>query len=113
MLWKSVLLLVAVFQIASALHFYTFPGETRCFYEELPKGTVVVGKFDAYVNTKGDEYDNNPNLKLAITVDVSILWLVLSSQNPHTNNVFRKHSIMIIELSHKRVQPVVTSHSQP
>ncbi|ODQ60248.1 hypothetical protein WICANDRAFT_31332 [Wickerhamomyces anomalus NRRL Y-366-8] len=68
-MWNPLLALVLIVQLASALHFYTVPGETRCFYEELTKGTVVIGKFDAYVNSRGDAYEAASNLKLAITVD--------------------------------------------
>ncbi|CAM9011520.1 unnamed protein product [Wickerhamomyces anomalus] len=71
-MWNPLLALVFIVQLASALHFYTVPGETRCFYEELTKGTVVIGKFDAYVNSKGDAYEAASNLKLAITVDVFV-----------------------------------------
>jgi len=71
MMWNPLLALVFIVQLATALHFYTTPSETKCFYEELPKGTVVIGKFDAYVNSRNNEYEAAPNLKLAITVDVS------------------------------------------
>lgn len=37
----SILLLVS--QVA-ALHFYLEGDQQRCFYEELPKGTLVVGE---------------------------------------------------------------------
>lgn len=71
-MWNPLIALIFVLQLASALHFYTAPGETRCFYEELPKGTVVIGKFDAYVNSRSGEFETASNLKLAITVDVSL-----------------------------------------
>lgn len=107
-MWNPLLALVFIVQLASALHFYTVPGETRCFYEELTKGTVVIGKFDAYVNSKGDAYEAASNLKLAITVDVCIdcrptMGVLLLT-------FIRKPLIMIIELSHKRVLQVVISH---
>jgi hypothetical protein len=38
----SILLLVS--QVA-ALHFYLEGDQQRCFYEELPKGTLVVGEY--------------------------------------------------------------------
>jgi hypothetical protein len=56
--------------LVSAIHFYAKPGETRCFYEEVTKNTVVVTHFDALVQTTR-EYESVPNLKLLITVDVS------------------------------------------
>ncbi|CCH43802.1 Transmembrane protein [Wickerhamomyces ciferrii] len=64
----SVIVLVLV-QLVSGLHFYTSPGDTRCFYEELPKDQVVIGKFDAYVNSRGNEFESDSRLKLSITVD--------------------------------------------
>lgn len=33
---------------ANALYFYVDGRQTRCFYEELPKDTLVVGKYLAY-----------------------------------------------------------------
>ncbi|KAH3687562.1 hypothetical protein WICPIJ_001463 [Wickerhamomyces pijperi] len=56
-------------KLTTALHFYANPGQTRCFYEELSKGTVVIGKFDSYINIGGDEYSKVTNLKLEVTVD--------------------------------------------
>lgn len=38
-------LLLLVSQVA-ALHFYLEGDQQRCFYEELPKGTLVVGEYE-------------------------------------------------------------------
>lgn len=67
---QLVLAVLSLLQLSLAIHFYTVPGETKCFYEELEKGTLVVGKFDAYAENNG-QYETSPALKLAITVDVS------------------------------------------
>ncbi|CDK25044.1 unnamed protein product [Kuraishia capsulata CBS 1993] len=56
--------------LAQALHFYVDTDETKCFYEELPKDTIAVGKFEAYeLDTSTREYVQVPNLKVEITVD--------------------------------------------
>jgi hypothetical protein len=67
-------------QFAHAIHFYTKPGESKCFYEELPKGAIVVAKLDSQVGVDG-KYDENPLLKLDITVDVSIFKEIKETAN--------------------------------
>ncbi|SGZ54638.1 CIC11C00000003649 [Sungouiella intermedia] len=53
-----------------ALHFYLKTGESRCFYEDLQAGTLVVGKLGAYeFDERQNDYFKNPNLKLQITID--------------------------------------------
>ncbi|CAI5756982.1 unnamed protein product [Candida verbasci] len=59
-----------LFQFTSALHFYVKTGETKCFYEELPEDTLLVGKIDAYeLNEQSHEYYKNHNLKVQITIE--------------------------------------------
>ncbi|AWU77261.1 uncharacterized protein C5L36_0C11670 [Pichia kudriavzevii] len=57
--------------LAHALHFYVNTDETKCFFEELPKDTIAVGKFAVYeFNDQFNDYvENNGNLKVEITVD--------------------------------------------
>lgn len=38
--------LLCLAKFSQALHFYLETGQTRCFLEELPKDTIVVGKFN-------------------------------------------------------------------
>lgn len=38
---------LAFAQSTSALYFYLGAGEKRCFIEEIPKDTIVVGAFDS------------------------------------------------------------------
>ncbi|EGW30879.1 uncharacterized protein SPAPADRAFT_62783 [Spathaspora passalidarum NRRL Y-27907] len=67
---QLILALFFVFQITQALHFYVKTGETKCFYEELMQDTLVVGKVAAYEKRENsDEYVQNHNLRVQITVD--------------------------------------------
>lgn len=55
---------------SSALFFYLSQNSPKCFYEELPQDTVVVGKYKAeefVPNTQ--KFVDQPNLKIQITVD--------------------------------------------
>ncbi|KAK6202426.1 uncharacterized protein RJT21DRAFT_118453 [Scheffersomyces amazonensis] len=62
-------------QLTNALHFYLNTGNTRCFFEELPEDTLVVGRIDAYENpnldhlSPDDVFVHNPLLRVQITVD--------------------------------------------
>ena len=42
----SALALLAVFSPSSALYFYVSEGTQRCFIEEVPADTLVVGKYE-------------------------------------------------------------------
>ncbi|CAX45375.1 ensosomal (Golgi, ER,...) cargo receptor, putative [Candida dubliniensis CD36] len=67
---KCIAALAMLLQLSNALHFYVKTGETKCFYEELPENTLVVGKIDAYEKQDhSNEYFKNPNLKVQITVE--------------------------------------------
>lgn len=58
--------------LAQALHFYASPGESRCFYEELPKNALVVAHFESTVKAGATgQYLASPDLKMTISVDVS------------------------------------------
>lgn len=61
---------LCLFASAQALHFYLRTGETRCFYEDLPSHTLVVGKVDAYeFDDHKNDYFKNSKLRLKISVD--------------------------------------------
>lgn len=49
---RSLIPFLAVLSVAHALFFYIDGSSTKCFFEELPKGTLVVG------NYHGEEYDD-------------------------------------------------------
>ncbi|RAK80702.1 emp24/gp25L/p24 family protein [Aspergillus fijiensis CBS 313.89] len=55
---------------ANALYFFMDGRQTKCFYEELPKDTLVVGTYStAVINEQSNTYIVDPNLKMLITVD--------------------------------------------
>ena len=65
---------------AQALYFFIDPESPKCFYEDLPKDTLVVGQFHA------KEWDENVNawqqhngLNIFISVDVSLELSVFPS----------------------------------
>lgn len=76
-------------QVTNALHFYLETGESRCFFEELPKDHLVVAKVEALEYDQSTKsFNKNKNLRLEFTVDVCIkltLRLLLPSVNPYTN----------------------------
>jgi hypothetical protein len=55
---------------AEGLHFYIDGASPMCFYEELPRDTLVVGQFKAEELQSGSYTENN-ELALLITVDES------------------------------------------
>lgn len=64
---------LVLLQVTNGLHFYLRTGETRCFFEELPQDSLVVGKIDASeYNEATNDYHKNQNLRVEITVDVCI-----------------------------------------
>ncbi|ODV80996.1 uncharacterized protein CANTADRAFT_25293 [Suhomyces tanzawaensis NRRL Y-17324] len=65
---KCLVLLFALANLSNALHFYLTTGETRCFFEDLPDNTLLVGRIDAY-EQDGNDYRKNRDLKVKITVD--------------------------------------------
>ncbi|EEP77064.1 conserved hypothetical protein [Uncinocarpus reesii 1704] len=72
--WLSTLFtLTAILMLATpshALYFYIFGREPKCFYEELPRGTLVVGTYKAEsYDDKSTTYISNPNLGITITVE--------------------------------------------
>ena len=81
-----------LFQVTNALHFYLETGQSRCFFEELPKDTLVVAKVQALEFDDGiNDFVKNRNLKLEFTVDVCILLAKFLSRT----NKFRKRLITI------------------
>ncbi len=55
---------------ASALYFYLEGPQKKCFFEELPKDTLVVGTYRAEEwNPDTTSYTDNPNTGIQITVE--------------------------------------------
>ncbi|KAL4964745.1 emp24/gp25L/p24 family protein [Aspergillus stella-maris] len=74
--WLSSALAVYAFLCLSipvhALYFYVDGRQTRCFYEELPKDTLVVGSYSTEVidqTSSTGTYAVDPSLTMLITVD--------------------------------------------
>ncbi|KAJ5438800.1 uncharacterized protein N7458_009798 [Penicillium daleae] len=69
----AVMALFSIFSLlvpANALYFYVDGRQTKCFYEDLPKDTLVAGKFSTEViNPNTNTYAIDHNLKVQITVD--------------------------------------------
>ncbi|ODQ81582.1 hypothetical protein BABINDRAFT_58067 [Babjeviella inositovora NRRL Y-12698] len=67
---RLLVVLLASIYVANALHFYLNTGESKCFFEDLPYGTFVVGKLNAEeVDPTTVEYSAPSYLKIAVTVD--------------------------------------------
>ncbi|KAK6459106.1 uncharacterized protein RJT20DRAFT_124270 [Scheffersomyces xylosifermentans] len=66
---KAVAVLLMLVQFSTALHFYLRTGDVRCFFEDLPENTLVVGRITALEKNEHGTYIENPNLRVEITVD--------------------------------------------
>lgn len=69
------------------MHFYMKPGETKCFYENLTQGHLLIGDFDAFV-LRDAKYEEDFGIKLTITVDETFDndHRVLIQKNSHTGD---------------------------
>ncbi|KAK3045068.1 hypothetical protein LTS18_014648, partial [Coniosporium uncinatum] len=65
------LFLLALIVIPSqALYFYMDGSQAKCFFEDLPKDTLVVGHFDALqYNDATKAYEPDPNIGIYISVE--------------------------------------------
>ncbi|KAF2158620.1 hypothetical protein M409DRAFT_30900 [Zasmidium cellare ATCC 36951] len=71
-MWSSLgwLGLAILFAHAQALYFYIDGPTQKCFFEELPKDTLVVGHFKATQwSEQSRSYQPNPEMGIFITVD--------------------------------------------
>jgi hypothetical protein len=67
----SLLSLSALLIPVQSLYFYIEGTNPKCFFEELPKDTLVVGHYSAEeFNLDLNRYVKNDNLNMHITVDV-------------------------------------------
>ncbi|KAK3620574.1 emp24p/erv25p-related protein [Elasticomyces elasticus] len=66
----SILSLAALLVPSQALYFYIDGPTQKCFFEELPKDTLVVGTFSATQwNDQSKSYVTNPDMGIFISVD--------------------------------------------
>ncbi|KAI5202332.1 hypothetical protein E4T39_04728 [Aureobasidium subglaciale] len=66
----SVLAFAALMLPTQALYFYIDGPSQKCFFEELPKDTLVVGHYTATQwNEQSRKYEANPDMGLYISVD--------------------------------------------
>ena len=84
----GICLLFAITQAVGAVHFYAKSGETKCFYEHLSRGNLLIGDLDLYVEKDG-LFEEDPESSLTITVDETFDndHRVLNQKNSHTGDV--------------------------
>ena len=70
-MWRSSVLLAAALAVPTqALHFFIEGAVQKCFFEELPKDTLVVGHYDAKVwDDATHTYISKPDVGVFITVE--------------------------------------------
>lgn len=63
----------ALASTADALYFYIDGSTPKCFFEELPKDTLVVGHYTAEeFDQERRQWSKHDGLSITITVDVSV-----------------------------------------
>jgi hypothetical protein len=68
---KSLLPLLCLASYAQALYFFIDSTTTKCFYEELPQGTLVVGHYSAEEwNDQAAIWQQHEGINIFISVDV-------------------------------------------
>lgn len=82
-IWQLLLLLTTV----KGLHFYLKAGSVKCFYENLAKGSLLIGDIDGYIERDGSFVDD-PDLKLGISLYETFDddHKVLNQQNSHSGD---------------------------
>ncbi|KAJ5502256.1 hypothetical protein N7463_005130 [Penicillium fimorum] len=69
----SALTLLSLFSLlvpTNALYFYMEGRQTKCFFEDLPKDTLVAGRYETeIINPQSGTYAIDHNMKVHITVD--------------------------------------------
>lgn len=63
--------LLALASTAQALYFFVDGASSKCFYEELPKGTLVAGKYSAEeFDDRTNSWQQHQGLNIFLSVDV-------------------------------------------
>lgn len=95
---RAILPLLSLSTVAQALYFFIDGTQPKCFYEELPKDTLVVGHYTA------EEYDDNARtwskhegLSVYISVDVR-LHLIPSHATIHSTIPYHKQTPARVEI---------------
>ncbi|KAJ5811155.1 hypothetical protein N7447_010671, partial [Penicillium robsamsonii] len=66
----TLLSLLSLLVPTNALHFYMEGRQTKCFFEDLPKDTLVAGRYETeIVNPQSGTYGIDHSVKVHITVD--------------------------------------------
>lgn len=69
---------MALASTARALHLFIDGATQKCFYEELPKGTLVSGHYAAEeFDDRANSWQQHEGIKIYITVDVRSFLLRL------------------------------------
>lgn len=115
---QALLSLLWLVSTAQALYFFIDGATPKCFYEELPKDTLVSGQYAA------EEYDDrtaswqqHQGLNIFITVDVRkteqpLATTMFLPSHANMTFLFRRYS-MTTELSTRRETPQESSISLP
>lgn len=68
---RAFLPLLSLASAVQALHFYVDPATPKCFFEDLPKGTLVVGHYTAQEwDDRSDVWQEHTGISIYISVDV-------------------------------------------
>lgn len=63
--------LIFLLSAVNAFHFYVTGGERKCFYKELSKGTLLIGKYDVQaLNSETNEYEKPDASRFGVIIDV-------------------------------------------
>jgi hypothetical protein len=74
---RAFLPLLSLASAVQALHFYVDPATPKCFFEDLPKGTLVVGHYTAQEwDDRSDVWQEHTGISIYISVDVRRLTRV-------------------------------------
>ncbi|CAG9999552.1 unnamed protein product [Clonostachys byssicola] len=67
---RAFLPLLSLASAVQALHFYVDPATPKCFFEDLPKGTLVVGHYTAQeFDDRQDVWQEHTGISIYISVD--------------------------------------------
>uniref|UniRef100_A0A8H7NG72 GOLD domain-containing protein n=1 Tax=Bionectria ochroleuca TaxID=29856 RepID=A0A8H7NG72_BIOOC len=67
---RAFLPLLSLASAVQALHFYVDPATPKCFFEDLPKGTLVVGHYTAQEwDDRSDVWQEHTGISIYISVD--------------------------------------------